>query len=256
MKRAASLLLCALLMVALLCTPVSAASSDAGYTIETYDVEATLEQDGSMQITERIGVNFELPSRGIFRAFPTSVQMEKETGGTTKVLRYTPKISVVSANDVVTTYTENGIFYIRFGTEDAWHQGAQEYEVQYTYDPGADRVPEYDELFYSFNGADWDTTIASFHFVLNFPKKMRSTGRAMGSPSKGAQTGCSARAKLSRWICACRKGTIPACANFRRCRRFSSLCPRCCAPLQHWYCAQNAAASAWSTRWNFIRPRA
>ena len=47
------------------------------------------------------------------------------------------------------TFSEDGVFFIRVGSEDETVTGTQVYTLHYSYDFGADRVPEYDEFIYS-----------------------------------------------------------------------------------------------------------
>lgn len=189
MKKALRLFGLVLVLAALLALPAAALDeTDTGYTIEDYHIEAVLREDATLDVTETIKVNFTQSSRGIFRAFPATVQVQKETGGTSKTMRYAPKLREISASEEFAAYNEDDINYIRLGSEDNWLSGAHEYRIHYVYDMGDDRVPEYDELYWSPAGSDWNTTIRALSFSLTLPKSADLNGLEVYSGSYGTTT--------------------------------------------------------------------
>lgn len=187
MKKALRLFGLVLVLAVLLAFPAAALDeTDTGYTIEDYRIEAVLREDATLDVTENIKVNFLASSRGIFRAFPATVRVQKETGGKTQTLRYAPELRDVSASEEFAEYTEDGVDYIRLGSEDVWLTGEHEYRIHYVYDMGDDRVPEYDELYWSPAGADWNTTIKALSFSLTLPKTADLNGLEVYSGGYGA----------------------------------------------------------------------
>ena len=186
MKKALRLFGLVLVLVVLLALPATALDeTDTGYTIEDYRIEAVLREDATVDVTETIKVNFTESSRGIFRAFPSTVRVLKETGGKSKTMRYAPKLRDISASEAFAEYSEDGIDYIRLGSEDVWLSGEHEYRIHYVYDMGDDRVPEYDELYWSPAGSDWNTTIKALNFSLTLPKSTALDGLEVYSGGYG-----------------------------------------------------------------------
>ncbi|MFR1809810.1 MAG: DUF2207 domain-containing protein, partial [Pygmaiobacter massiliensis] len=186
MKKALRLFGLVLVLAVLLALPATALDeTDTGYTIEDYRIEAVLREDATVDVTETIKVNFTESSRGIFRAFPSTVRVLKETGGKSKTMRYAPKLRDISASEAFAEYSEDGIDYIRLGSEDVWLSGEHEYRIHYVYDMGDDRVPEYDELYWSPAGSDWNTTIKALNFSLTLPKSAALDGLEVYSGGYG-----------------------------------------------------------------------
>lgn len=162
------LALCACLALA-----VPAHAQDDGYAITSYAIQATLHENNTVSQTEDISVFYNESRHGIFRIFPQTVNVWKMVDGTYQLLPYKTKIKDVTVQGApFDTYSEDGYFYIRIGDKDSTVSGAANYRITFTYDIGDDRVSDYDELYYSVLGPDWDTTIDNFSFTLNFEKPL------------------------------------------------------------------------------------
>ena len=168
-----------------------AAADSAGYTITNYTVNAVLNKDTTVEVTEEITVDFDISSRGIFRAFPLWVNVEHELNGSYRNLKYRVKISDVRVlNESYITYTEGvffkGFFYIRTGEENNSFTGEKKYTISYTYTTGNDRISDYDFLFFSPNGPDWDTVVNKFSFTFTFPEGTDLSGLQLFSGTYGS----------------------------------------------------------------------
>lgn len=153
--------------------------SRADYTITAYSVDATLHENNTVTQTERITVDFAVPSRGIYRVLPVALWVEKDTADGPQEMAYRARVRDLAvtgegqtAGAPVETDTEDGFYSIRIGDEDTWLTGVQTYELTFTYDIGDDRVAAYDELFYSLNGGQWDAPIEDFRFSFTFEKPL------------------------------------------------------------------------------------
>lgn len=139
----------------------------------------TLHENNTVTQTERITVDFAVPSRGIYRVLPVALWVEKDTADGPQEMAYRARVRDLAvtgegqtAGAPVETDTEDGFYSIRIGDEDTWLTGVQTYELTFTYDIGDDRVAAYDELFYSLNGGRWDAPIEDFRFSFTFEKPL------------------------------------------------------------------------------------
>lgn len=161
--------------------PAAAASADdGGYTIRDYHVDAVLQKNNVLDITETIQVNFSQSRHGIYRNIPTHMYVnrftEKEVNGSAtsgRVMNYANKIQNLSVQDwEYDTDTEDGNYVIRIGDEDTKVTGDQTYQISYRYVMPDDRITYNDFLFYSVLGSGWKTTIQHFSFDLMFEKAL------------------------------------------------------------------------------------
>ena len=192
MKKLICLLAAAALLVCCALPAFAEASgvSRADYTITAYSVDATLHENNTVTQTERITVDFAVPSRGIYRVLPVALWVEKDTADGPQEMAYRARVRDLAvtgegqtAGAPVETDTEDGFYSIRIGDEDTWLTGVQTYELTFTYDIGDDRVAAYDELFYSLNGGQWDAPIEDFRFSFTFEKPLTQEQARSVSPT-------------------------------------------------------------------------
>ena len=167
--------LAAVLALAVCAVPVFGAqeAEAAGYSITSFEGSAVLHENAVMDVTETIVVDFSTPSHGIYRALQTSLMQEKTTGGQTVRMPYRARVTDVQVDGVpFETFSEDGVFFIRVGSEDETVTGTQVYTLHYSYDFGADRVPEYDEFIYSPLGANWEVPIQKASWRVQFEKPL------------------------------------------------------------------------------------
>ena len=163
------------------------AGLQVGYTITDYKVDAVLNKDTTVNVTEEITVDFDMSSRGIYRVFPLKVNVEQEVGGALRNFKYNIKISDVRVQgEPYTNYTERGFFIIRTGEETKFFTGEKKYIISYNYTIGNDRISDYDLLFFSLSGDGWDTTIEKFSFSFTFPEGTDLSGLQLFSGGYGS----------------------------------------------------------------------
>ena len=157
-----------------------ASADDGGYTIRDYHVDAELQKNNVLDITETIQVHFYKKRHGIYRNIPTHmyvnrVTVEDEDGSAaeSRVMDYANKIRNLSIDgwEYDTEY-ENGNYVIRIGDEDTLVEGDQTYRISYRYVMPDDRISYNDFLFYSVLGSGWETTIKHFSFDVAFEKAL------------------------------------------------------------------------------------
>lgn len=158
-----------------------ASADNGGYTIRDYHVEAKLQKNNVLDITETIQVHFQEKRHGIYRNIPTHMYVNRFTAEDVKnksatsgrVMDYANKIRNLSVDGwEYDTDTENGNYVIRIGDEDTLVEGDQTYQISYRYVMPDDRITYNDFLFYSVLGNGWETTIKHFSFAVSFEKAL------------------------------------------------------------------------------------
>ena len=148
-------------------TNVSAATLN-GYTIDRYDVNISVNENNTLDITENITTNFEYDKHGIIRDIPLKNKIYREDG-TTSVNRC--KISNIDVSDMFSVTKKSDVATIKIGSPDYTVTGKQDYTIKYTYDLGKDTGKTYDEFYFNIIGDSWDTTVSDITFKIDMPKE-------------------------------------------------------------------------------------
>ena len=171
----------AFLILAFIQSGKIACADDGGYTIRDYHVDAVLQKNNVLDITETIQVHFNKKRHGIYRNIPTHMyvnrvaeeDVNKKTATSGRVMDYANKIRNLSVDGwKYDTEYEDGNYVIRIGDEDTLVEGDQTYQISYRYVMPDDRITYNDFLFYSILGTGWKTTIKHFSFNLSFVKAL------------------------------------------------------------------------------------
>jgi len=150
-----------------------------GEEIRDYLVRAEIREDGSVAVTEEIGVYFNVSRRGIFREIPISYRLP--TGE-----RYRLRVAVdeVLANGhpvPYRQYTERGNLVLRIGDPDRTVRWRVTYTVRYRVMRALRRYGDEVELYWNAIGTDWAMPIARARVELTFPRAIAPTDvRAVG----------------------------------------------------------------------------
>lgn len=135
-----------------------------GYTIEKYDIEIVISQDGYFDIQEEITVNFQEKRRGIFRKIPKNYKINGKTQGI--VLS---KVKVDNYNYKRLSEGNNNI--IRIGSPKKYLTGKQIYKINY-------RIANAylfatDHIAFQYNLiSDWDTPIKELNYEIRLPDNL------------------------------------------------------------------------------------
>lgn len=165
--RAALVLLCACLF----CAPAHAA--DAGYTITDYVVQAVWHEDNSVSVKEHIEVDFTEKSHGIYRTMPTYFFLGEAAFGGDEPIQYETGVGGVDAGgEPFEVNYENSRCRIRIGDADTLLLGTKSYDLSFTYVIPDDRLNDFDFLYWSVLGAEWETGVDRFAFTLRFDKPL------------------------------------------------------------------------------------
>ena len=146
------------------CTNIYA--DDPGYTITDYTVKATYHKNNAIDVKEVIGVNFDSYRHGIYRNIPQTLYINRDE-------KY--KIGVTNihvAEDEFDVGSEDGNKVIQIGDADQTIIGPHTYTITYTLVIPADYHSNFDFMYYSVLGSNWDTTIHHFAFSIDFEKAL------------------------------------------------------------------------------------
>ena len=135
------------------------------YIVNSYNVNIVVHSNNTFDITENIGVYFNVPRHGIFRELPLRNEIVRLDGTKSK---NRVVISNIEANEQYTTYNESGNKVIKIGDPNRKLRGAKNYSVRYKYNIGKDTGKGYDEFYFNLIG-EWDTTITNISFTINMP---------------------------------------------------------------------------------------
>lgn len=127
------------------------------YEISSYDVDMVVNEDNTIEITEKIEAKFNVPRHGIYRKIPLK--------------NSSSNINDINVDDEFITYNENGYKVIKIGNENKTITDNKSYTISYVYDLGKDNNKNYDELYFNIIGNEWDTRISNISFSITMPKE-------------------------------------------------------------------------------------
>lgn len=151
------------------------------YDISNYVVDVKVNEDNSMDITEKLEVYFNVPKHGIYRKLPIVNQIVRQDGSTVKNRAKVSDVTVKGHE--FTTSTAGDYYEIKIGSENKTVTDYQNYTIKYHYDIGRDTGDGFDELYFNLIGTEWDTTIQCVEFSIEMPKKFdeEKLGFSVGS---------------------------------------------------------------------------
>jgi len=187
LKRCAVIFATIVTLLCLVLTTVTPAFA-ADMTTEAYTVLVKVKKDNTYKVTEQIDVNFTADKHGIYRYIPKGHY--KDMGRM--------NIKKGSAEDwEYTTYTENGNYVIRVGSEDETVTGKQRYILNYNVEVYEDRTEKKDYFYFDVIPTDWETAIDKAYVTVKMPKKVKKSKITVYSGSYGSQNKDSVKWSLS-----------------------------------------------------------
>lgn len=184
MKRSRLLWICVFFAVAL-----AARADRGGFYFKSYRVDAVVHIDNVWEITETIDVFFEEPRHGFYRYIPLTFSLKHDVSQDEgmepqviqgqvvqdwRVFKYRSEVEDirVEGGDYTTEDSNDENCVIRIGSE--WHEvtGDHRYVIHYKYVYREDRRPNYDYIFHTILGADFNERIDNFTFKVEFEKPL------------------------------------------------------------------------------------
>ena len=139
--------------------------SSQDFTISNYDIEMTINTDGSFDIDETIDVNFSKKKRGIYRSIPYKYKKDDQY------------IDLGISNIKVdghkhTTSKKRGKINIKIGDKRIYLEGDQTYRISYKIENGIQDYAEYQELYFDLIGTSWKAEIEQLTYKINMPRNI------------------------------------------------------------------------------------
>ncbi len=164
-------------------TNYSSYNSNSDYILNSYDINVIVNEDNTLNITERIGAYFYIEKHGIFRKIPLRNVVTRLDGTTSK---NRAKISNIKVSENYSLSTSGGYKVIKIGSSNYTLTGQKNYEISYLYDLGKDKEKNYDELYFNLIGSEWDTSISNITFTITMPKEFDSSKLGFSSGTVGS----------------------------------------------------------------------
>ncbi len=164
--------------------------SGYAYLIDRYDIDVTVNENNTLDITESIDAYFNILKHGIIRNIPLKNKIVRLDGTTASNRAVVDNLRV---NEIFSTSVSGGNKVIKIGDPDVTLTGAKSYTINYTYQLSKDTGKEYDELYFNLIGDSWDTAISNVTFRVTMPKAFETEmiGLSKGQLGSTDSTGIS-----------------------------------------------------------------
>ena len=178
MKKEKIKVVTALIGILILLSIFNKVDAISDYTITNYDIDMTVNEDNTFDITEKINVYFNFPKHGIYRKIPLKNSVKRLDGSISYNNAIVNKIKV---NEKYSVSQKNGYKNIKIGNADKLLTGAHTYIIKYRYNIGDDPLKNTDELYYNIIGTEWDTNIEKVNFKISMPKEFDNSSLGFSS---------------------------------------------------------------------------
>ena len=177
-------------------SPATAAGKEYyadGYTITAYDVHVNVNENNTLDLTEKIATDFSELKHGIYRFIPLAADVTWDIDGENVTNHYDLKIRDISVIDGKTgddipfksNRHDQGI-ELKIGDENETFMGPKTYVIRYSLKVGNDGQEGFDEFYYNLIGTEWSSYIQTASFSIEMPKgfdqnKLHFTAGSYGS---------------------------------------------------------------------------
>lgn len=148
-----------------------------GYSLNGYEIEAVVNMDASLDITERITADFREAKHGIYRDLPMAGKMVVLRDGKLTEQRYLAKVTDITVRNAAASAipyrksTNGSTLRIQIGDPDQTLTGLQTYELHYHYALKTGECELLNGFSYNFIGTGWDTSISHIQFAIKLPSE-------------------------------------------------------------------------------------
>jgi uncharacterized membrane protein YgcG len=145
------------------------AQEDTGWVITDFDVTYVIHDDGSVDATEFIKVDFGILMRhGIFRDIPIEYAYDDANN---RLIRLTN----MHVDDEVTPHKfevseDRPNLRIKIGDPDRLITGVQRYRIRYTINSGLNAFSDHDEFYWNVTGSEWPVPIEESRVRITVPE--------------------------------------------------------------------------------------
>lgn len=175
------LLACAGLLALLAAAPPAHAQDPDDLVIRNFSVDLTIEESGTLLVSETIEVDFLDEHHGILRTIPTAYPLseddtqvelpeDREAADFNRIVEIRDVTATSTAPDDVEVTEEGGGVTIRIGDPDVEVSGPHTYEITYSVRGALNRYSERSELIWNVTGNEWENVIESASGVVTAPE--------------------------------------------------------------------------------------
>lgn len=162
------LVFAAVIALLVLALPGGPARADEGWTIDSYDVDYTIDQTGLIRVTEDIQVDFgTLEKHGIFRDMPVRYYYDEENDRLISPGNIT--VDDGAGNDIpFELINSDANLRIKIGDADTLISGPQRYRIRYLLTGAMNAFPDHDEFYWNVTGK-WPVSILHATATVRLP---------------------------------------------------------------------------------------
>lgn len=157
------------LLIAILIPTAPASAQVEDYVFHDFSVGIIVNEDATLDVHERISVEFFVERHGMFRVVPVKYKGRFNENVTLDM----KVLSVTDENGQpwnFETYHEGNNLVVKIGSDDVTVFGPQEYNIHYEVDRALLYFDDHDELYWNVTGTDWGTHIPSSSVSVQLPE--------------------------------------------------------------------------------------
>ena len=175
------------------------------FTITTYDVNVKINKDASLDIAEKIMVQFSEPRHGIIRKIPyryklqslpdgvDKARMPMQSGGYNRIIIENIKVPGWKYE----VRNEGDFKSIKIGSADKYIRSDQQFIITYHVENAINFFKNHSEFYFNLIGDQWATTIALANFVIQLPQPLSDTSNYFVATG---EVGSRNNKTITKWI--------------------------------------------------------
>lgn len=175
------------------------------FYINSYDINVRVNQNASIDVSEKIEVHFTEPRHGIFRKIPYRYKLESLPDSAQKAnvawesngYRYTEIKNLNVKGFKSEVYSEGDFKVIKIGSKDKYVDGDQTYEITYTILGAINFFSNFSELYLNLTGDGWPVEIKRAKFRIQLYKPLTASPKWFVATGP---IGSTANETNSRWV--------------------------------------------------------
>ena len=157
-------------IVLVLGVPQSPVAAQEGWVIERFNATYDIQADGSVQVSERIEVDFRsLRRNGIFRDLLIEQEYDAESNRIYRV-QVQSVASAIGERRTFRLFDRDPFLRIRIGDEARLVTGRETYVISYRLEGALNGFDDHDELFWNVLGFDWPVPINETRVTVTAPE--------------------------------------------------------------------------------------
>lgn len=167
MKKAIRCLIICFVMFYACFMPVAAQEA---FIIKDANINMVVNEDGTIDITEKFDLNFTQPRHGFFRYIPTRYDMKWMIDGKTERKQYYFPVKNITCSTTCSVRSNSEGITVKLGDKDRQVVGRQPYTISYTVKTKDLDVSSNAQTFYWNLINNFDTKIEKFSYSIKMPK--------------------------------------------------------------------------------------